>query len=236
MEKDAAGTLAAVAALGYREVELVETFEQEPARLRAQLDAAGLSAPSAHHPIDALRRDLDRVLAAATTLGHRYVVCPWLAEDQRTAAHYRRLAADLGRIGRACRDRGLTLAYHNHEFEFDGTVFRGTTPYDVLLAETDPALVRMELDLYWVTHAGRDPLAYFDKHPGRFPLWHVKDIRDPRGAKTIVPVGEGAIDFARIFAAGERAGLRHFFVEHDNPADPLASLRAGYAHLRRLLA
>lgn len=236
MARDLPGTLAAVAAIGYTEVEFAGYFGQEPAQLRALLARLGLSAPGVHQPIDALRNTLDAVLAAAEAIGHRYIVCPWLAESERTADGYRRLAADLDRIGKACHDRGFQLGYHNHDFEFDPGVFPGTTPYDVLLAETDPELVVMELDLFWITRGGRDPLSYFERHPGRFPLWHVKDMRDVGGAREMVAVGQGDIDFARLFAAGERAGLKHFFVEHDNPADPLASVRASYEHLERILS
>jgi sugar phosphate isomerase/epimerase len=235
MARDLPGTLAALAAIGYTEVEFAGYFGQEPAQLRTLLARLGLSAPGVHQPIDALRNTLDAVLSAAEALEHRYIVCPWLAESERTADGYRRLAADLDRIGKACRDRGFQLGYHNHEFEFDPGVFPGTTPYDVLLAETDPELVVMELDLFWITRGGRDPLSYFERYPGRFPLWHVKDMRDVAGAQEMVSVGQGDIDFARLFAAGERAGLKHLFVEHDNPADPLASVRASYEHLKRIL-
>ncbi|MEX1187592.1 MAG: sugar phosphate isomerase/epimerase [Gemmatimonadaceae bacterium] len=235
MARDLPGTLAALAAIGYTEVEFAGYFGQEPAQLRALLARLGLAAPGVHQPLDALRNTLDAVLAAAEIIEHRYIVCPWLAESERTADGYRRLAADLDRIGRACRDRGFQLGYHNHDFEFDPGVFPGTTPYDVLLAETDPELVTMELDLFWITRGGRDPLWYFEHHPGRFPLWHVKDMRDVAGAREMVSVGQGDIDFGRLFAAGERAGLKHFFVEHDNPADSLASVRASYEHLRRIL-
>lgn len=235
MTRDPAGTLAAVAAIGYTEVEFAGYFGHEPERLRAVLTRFGLSSPGVHQPIEALRSTLDAVLGAAETLQHRYIVCPWVAEQDRTADGYRRLAADLDRIGTVCRDRGFQLAYHNHDFEFDPGVFSGTTPYDVLIAETDPVLVVMELDLFWITRVGRDPLSYFERHPGRFPLWHVKDMRDRNGAQAMVPVGEGEIDFARLFAAGDLAGLRHFFVEHDDPADPLASVRASYDYLDRIL-
>jgi len=149
------------------------------------------------------------------------------------------VAADLNRAGEACRQRGMQMAYHNHDFEF-ADLGGGRTGYDILLAESDPALVQMELDLYWATKAGRDPVALFAAHPGRFPLCHVKDMREPRGAQTMAPVGEGGIDFARIFAQAEQAGLRHYFVEHDNaaeyPGGPLASVRTSYGALRRLLA
>jgi sugar phosphate isomerase/epimerase len=133
----------------------------------------------------------------------------------------------------------MRFAYHNHDFEF-ADLGGGRTGFDILLAGTDPALVQFELDLYWATRARRDPVALFAANPGRFPLCHVKDLRDPQGTQAMAPVGEGTIDFARVFARAPQAGLRHYFVEHDTaaeyPGGPLASLRASYGALRRLLA
>jgi sugar phosphate isomerase/epimerase len=104
-------------------------------------------------------------------------------------------------------------------------------PYDILLAETDPELVRMEMDLYWITKGGQDPLMYFDRYPGRFPLVHVKDMDDTGG---FADVGSGRIDFARIFARSETAGIRHYLVEHDNPRSPMDSIEASHRYLREL--
>lgn len=222
-------TLRTVASIGYREVELAGSFGHPPDELRGLLDELGLAAPAAHHGLDEFRGRLDGLLEDARVLGHRYLVLPWLPESDRTLDGYRRLAAEMNRIGEACRAAGFRLAYHNHAFEFERV--EGVTPFDLLLAETDPALVRMELDLYWLAEGGGDPFAYFEAHPGRFELWHVKDrAADGR----MVDVGAGAIDFASIFGAARAAGLEHFFVEHDAPAEPVASIRASYAHLADL--
>jgi len=106
-------------------------------------------------------------------------------------------------------------------------------PYDVLLAETDPKLVQLEMDLYWMVKGGQDPLAYFARWPGRFPMVHVKDSAGPPDHK-MTAVGAGKIDFKKIFAQSDHAGIRHYFVEHDNPDDPFASIRASYEYLQRL--
>jgi sugar phosphate isomerase/epimerase len=235
MKADVPGTLAALAAVGYRELEFAGyyQYQKDPAALRALLDRHQLTAPSTHVSIDALRSDLAGVLATAEALGHRYVVCPAI-EPGKSVDDFRRTAGELGRIGAACRERGIRFAYHNHDFEFKPV--GGTSFYDVLLEQSDPELVALEMDLFWTVKAGKDPLAYFEKHRGRFPLWHVKDMRDVRGAQQMVAVGEGDIDFGRIFAQAGTAGLEHFFVEHDNPPDPLASVRTGFGHLARLLA
>jgi sugar phosphate isomerase/epimerase len=235
MQQDVEGTLRALAGIGYKELEFAGYYGRQPAALRATLDGLGLRAPSTHVPLAMLRSSLPAVLDAANALGHEWVVCPYLDAPDRTADNYKRLGAEFTTIGRACQARGVRFAYHNHDFEF-ADVGGGRTGYDLLLAESDPAAVQFELDLFWAVKAGRDPIALFAAHPGRFALCHVKDMREPRGAQEMVAVGEGGIDFARIFAAGRTAGLRHYFVEHDNPSDPMASVRTSYGALSRLLA
>lgn len=238
MARDMEGTLAALAGIGYREVEFAGYYDRTPTAVRATLDRLGLRAPSAHVPIDALRADTRAALDAAATIGHRWLIVPWMVEAERTVDGYRRLAADLNRAGALARERGLRIGYHNHDFEFavPAGAADGRRGMDILLAETDPALVDLELDLFWATKAGQDPVALFERHPGRFPLVHVKDMRGLTGAQQMVEVGTGDIDFRRIFAAGTRVGgLRHYVVEHDNPGDPLASVRTSHDNLRRLL-
>lgn len=235
LQRDMPGTLAAVAEIGYREVETAGLFGVAPEAFRAALDGNGLVSPAGHVPIEALREDAGAALSAARTLGQQWLVVPWLGEAERTPDGYRRVAAELNRYGAAAADQGLRVGYHNHEFEFE-ELEGGVRGYDILLAETDPALVDIELDLYWAVKGGEDPVALFERDPGRFPLCHVKDMRDRGGAETQAPVGAGEIDFARIFAHGDQAGLRHYFVEEDNPADPLASIRASHDHLQQLEA
>jgi sugar phosphate isomerase/epimerase len=229
MEKDVEGTLAALAGIGYREVELAGLHGKTPTEMRALLDRHGLSAPSAHIPLEVMRGGWPRALDDAATLGNRYVVCPWIDQSERTLDGYKRIAALFNAAGRAARRAGIQLAYHNHDFEF--APLGGTTGYEVLLAESDRDLVRMEMDLFWITKGGRDPLAYFERFPGRFPLVHVKDMA-ANGA--MVDVGAGRIDFPRVFAQAGRAGIRHYFVEHDEPASPLDSARASFAYLERM--
>ena len=229
MAKDFDGSLARVAEIGYREVEFAGYFGRSPQQVRAVLERLGLDAPAAHVPLEALRDDWERTLEAARTIGHRYLVVPWIPAETRTSAGYRAVADLFNRAGEAARRAGLGFAYHNHDFEF--VPVDGRLPYDLLLAETDPSLVKMELDLYWIGKGGRDPLDYFARHPGRFPMVHVKDAD---AAGRMVDVGRGRIDFGRIFARREQAGIRHFFVEHDDPAEPFDSIRASYEHLRGL--
>jgi len=239
MEGDMPGTLKTLADIGYRELEFAGyyRYEKDPKALRALLDGYGLTAPSTHVPLERLRRGLPQVLSTADVLGHEYVVCPF-STPGNTVEEFRRLAAELDKIGAACRQGGRRFAYHNHDFEFKPAA-GGTTFYDVLLAETDPDNVALESDLFWMTKAGKDPIAMFEQHRSRFPLWHVKDMSDIKGAQTMAPVGEGQIDYRRLFAQAQAAGLAHFFVEHDSaaewPGGSLASVRTSYANLKQLL-
>jgi sugar phosphate isomerase/epimerase len=238
MKQDFEGTLARVAGIGYREVEFAGYFDHSPQQIRAALAHNGLAAPAAHVPFDAIESDWDATLHTAALIGHRYVVCAWIPEERRrTVDDWRRVGQRLNQAAAACRAAGLGFAYHNHSYEF--VPLEGHLPYDVLLASTDPALVRLELDLFWITYGGGDPLAYFRRWPGRFPLVHVKDMT-PKPAPDVAPervmadVGRGSIDWRRIFARAQDAGIEHYFVEHDQPADPLASIRASFDYLRRL--
>ena len=232
MAKDFEGTLARVAAAGYQEVEFAGYYDRSAKDVRAVLDRHGLRAPSAHVSKEDLERNGERVLADAATIGHRYICIAWIAqEERRTLDDVKRVAAAFNRIGERCGAAGMQFAYHNHDFEF--ATLEGKVLYDVLLEETDPALVQLEVDLYWITKGGHDPLAYFTRYPGRVPLVHVKDSAGPPDHR-MVDVGGGTIDFKRIFARRQAAGIRHFFVEHDQPRDPLASIKASYEYLKRL--
>ncbi|HEU4829783.1 MAG TPA: sugar phosphate isomerase/epimerase [Gemmatimonadales bacterium] len=227
LAKDFEGTLAALARIGYREVEFAGLYDRAPADIRGILDREGLMAPAGHYPLEALRDDPNRTLDTAAELGHRYVVVAWLAEADRSSPEALRRTAELfNRIGGAAAARDLRFAYHNHDFEF--APVGGEVPYDVLLAGTDPGMVWYEMDLFWITKGGKDPLDYFARHPGRFPLVHVKDMA---AGQKMVDVGAGSIDWPRILGRREQAGIEHYFVEHDEPADPMASVAASYRYL-----
>jgi len=204
MEKDVEGTIARVAATGYREVEFAGYFGRTPRDVRALLDHNGLSAPSAHVSLapDQWRAALD----AAPVIGHRYLVIAWIpVEQRRTLEDYKRAADRFNRAATEARAAGLQFAYHNHDFEF--MPLEGKLPYDVLLAATDPKLVQLEMDLYWIVKGGQDPLAYFERWPGRFPMVHVKDSAGAPEHR-MVDVGAGKIDFKQIFGQRDRAGIQ----------------------------
>ena len=246
MKQDFDGTLSKVAAVGYKEVEFAGYFDHSPKDVRAAVDRHGLTAPSAHIDYKSLSDDkFPSVIEAAKVVGHEYLVNPWIDEEIRKQPDaWKHAAETFNRAGEACKKAGIQFAYHNHWFEF--LPVNGKLPYDLLLTECDPNLVKMELDLCWITVGGQDPLKYFDRYPGRFPLVHVKDVKrippvTAGGAqdfgssmKDMTEVGSGIIDWKKIFAQSDKAGMKHYFVEHDNPKKPLESIKTSYDYLARL--
>lgn len=233
LEKDFAGTLAKVAALGYREVEFAGYFGHQPAEVKTLLKRLKLDAPAAHVQLSELRGDLRPSIEAAHVIGHKYLLLAWMApEERRSLEQYRRLADLCNEAGARLKREGLRFAYHNHDFEF--TPLEGKVPYDLLLERTDPDAVKLEMDLYWTIKGGARPVEYFERHPGRFHLLHVKDM-DSTPRRFFADVGRGVIDFKSIFARSRTAGVRHYFVENDEPSgSPFESLRVSFDYLRQL--
>ena len=162
----------------------------------------------------------------------------------------KRVAEFFNQTGKSCEASGIQFGYHNHTWEFQPDPnFGGKLPYDFLLENTDPHLVMMEMDLCWISVTGHDPVSYFNRFPGRFPLVHVKDVKQmPKVApgkkdefvdtdfekREMTEPGSGVIDWKRIFSHADEAGIKHYFVEHDDPADPFASIAASYKYLSAL--
>ncbi|HET9995269.1 MAG TPA: sugar phosphate isomerase/epimerase, partial [Candidatus Acidoferrum sp.] len=231
MKTDFEGTIAKVAAIGYKEVEFAGYFDHSAKDVRAILDKSGLDSPSCHVDYAVVEKKWPETLDAAHVVGHRYIICPWIDEKQRIEPDGWKRAAELfNKAGEASRKAGIQFGYHNHSFEFDPALaLGGKLPYDFLLASTDPKLVAMELDLCWISVAGKDPLAYFEKYPGRFPLVHVKDwVKDASSSSGyqgalgqsvkygghMADVGQGSIDWKNLFAHSGKAGIKHYFVEN----------------------
>lgn len=230
MAEDLPGTLQALAEIGYDEVEFAGYFGHAPAEVKAFLDATGLVSPSAHISLDDIRNSPQQLIETAQTLGNRYVALGWLApEERRTLDGYRGHIDLVAGFAEQCRAAGLQFAWHNHDFEF--IELEGQRPIDLILDRTDSALVQVELDLYWITKAGVDPFTYFDRHPGRFPLCHVKDMA---ADTSMADVGDGTIDFAAIFAASNVAGFKHYYVERDDSKDPFKTAARSYDAVSRL--
>ncbi|EGM79286.1 sugar phosphate isomerase/epimerase [Rheinheimera sp. A13L] len=232
MSQSVADTLKLVAGVGYTQLEFAGYFDQTPKQVKHIMDNEGLSAPSGHVPLEVMQQNLDLVIEQAQIMGHKFIVLPYLTDEQRkTLDQYKALAAFLNKAGERIQAAGMQLTYHNHDFEF--FTLSGEVPYDVLLNETDARLVQMELDLYWVVKAGLNPLDLFARDPGRFPLWHVKDMDKAGG---FADVGKGVIDFKPMFAKAHQAGLKHAFVERDHTDNRVETIRQGFSALSTLLA
>jgi sugar phosphate isomerase/epimerase len=250
MKKDFDGTIAKVAQIGYKEVEFAGYYGRLPQDVRAILEKDGLTSPSTHVSYDIVEKNWSETLEAAHTIGHTFVVCPSIDGKQRKTADGWKRAADLfNRAGESAQKAGIQFAYHNHAFEFEPLEALGNKmPYDFLLAETDPKLVKMEMDLCWITVGGQDPVKYFDRYPGRFPLVHVKDwsTKGPGGGDYggatggskkpghMTDVGQGEIDWKRIFAQSDKAGIQHYIVENDEPKSAFDDIKISYDYLAKL--
>ncbi len=232
MKTDMPGTLAAVAQAGYREVEFAGYFGRTPAEVRTMLRDNGLTAPSTHLALEDVQGKFDATAESANAIGIRYLTVASLdMRALKTVDDWKRMADTFNAVGRRVEAAGLRFGYHNHSVEF--TPVAGRMPHEVLIEGTDPALVTFELDIYWAVKAGQEPVAYFSKHAGRFEMVHVKDAT-AAPALAMTDVGSGTLDWKRILGAHATAGIKHYFVEHDNPADAMASIRKSAEYLRGL--
>lgn len=232
-QKDPAGTLEKIARIGYREVEFGGGGydAMDPAMLRSTMDRLGLKSPSAHISYDALLQKFDASVAMAKTLGVDTVVLPWMGEEHRTEAGWAAALPNFNRFPADLKKAGLNFAYHNHDFEFT-TKPGGVSLYDRFLKETDPALVKVELDLYWAVFSGENPAALIERLAPRLYAYHVKDMRADR---SMTAVGQGKIDFASLFKLKGSAGVQHFYVENDQaPAPYLPDITTSFHTLHAL--
>jgi sugar phosphate isomerase/epimerase len=245
IHKDVSGIIAKVAKAGYKDVETYgfdeknQFFKLSPKDFGSLLTSNGLKSTSGHYnPNDFLygkgTDQLRYMIDGSAALNQQHFVIPYLNEDMRKSADdYKALAEKLNVAGELCKKSNLKAAYHNHDFEFKQ--WDGVTGQDILLKETDPNLVDFELDLYWVARSGNDPLELFAKHPGRFKLWHVKDM-DKTNNKLNTEIGSGSIDYRKIFAKGKQAGVQHIFVEQENFAiDPFESITQSNKYVKNIL-
>lgn len=233
--RDLERTLADIASVGYREVELLgsmNNFGMPAARLREVLDRNGLRAPSTHvggNVVD----DLDRNLDDALTLGHQYLVVASLPiQGQRTLDDYRRWADRLNAAGQVTLRRGIRMAFHNHANDL--TPIEGQVPYDLLIERTDPSLVRHQLDTGNTAMAGRDPIEYLRRYGSRFWLFHIKDVPQ-MSATNDTELGKGVIDFRRLLASIDDIDNKFLYVEQETyPGTPLESVRRDYSYISTL--
>ncbi len=234
MQKDGvAATLARIAGLGFREVEFAGYYGKSGAEIRQLLRANGLTSPSTHVSLEQMQgADFPKLVETAATIGHKWINLAWLTPEQRgSVARYEAHAATLLKAQQVARTAGITVGYHNHDFEFEP--LGETNGYEILLDRTRDSGVQFEMDLYWMSVAGKDPVSYWTRFPGRFPMVHVKDSAGPP-SNEMRPVGQGTINWASLFEKRATAGIKHFYVEHDNPTDPWASLTTSVDYLKKL--
>jgi sugar phosphate isomerase/epimerase len=230
---DLPGTLQAVAAVGFRSVELAGLPQISAGELARLLDEAGLRAISAHESMDNLREDANIVADRLAALGCSRVVVPWMPEaDRRTSDDVRRFAVTLGGFAQRFAERGIQLGYHNHNFEF--APLDGTTIWDILLAEL-PREIELELDVYWAALGGQDPVALIEATAGRVRLLHMKDLA-PGSRPHDAPAGEGTLHFPEIVDAARSAGVEWYLVEQDEARAPLDDIARAFRYLESLAA
>lgn len=233
MQQDMPGTLAQVAAAGYKEVEFAGYFGRTADQVRQLLAQNGLTSPSSHLQFDPFGGDPSAVLAFAKAIGNEWGVVPYIPEERRkTMDDWKRITDRLNAIGAQAKSQGLRLGYHNHNFEL-ADMGGGQRPLDYMLKNTDPSLVDFEMDLYWVVFGGGQPIDFFNRYPGRFPMVHVKDSAGPPDNK-MADVGQGTINFPAIFALSEKAGIKHYFVERDDTTDAVVTMRNSAQYLLNL--
>lgn len=237
VSKNLNSTLERVAKIGYNSIEAAgyanrQFYGLKPAEFKKLVNSFGMELHSTHSNISP---DIaDTVIEDTIEAGIPYLIMPWLAPDKRVSLDsYKKLADDYNIIGEKCKNAGITFAYHNHDFEFE--TIEGEIPYNLLLDNTEADLVKMQLDLFWIKKAGFDPIHYFEKYPGRFELWHIKDMDDTQAAANI-EVGRGIIDFETLLKYKEQAGMKYFFIELDNCIlPPFECIELSYNNMKDLL-
>jgi len=256
IDDDVAGTLKKIAAIGYKEIESAFSkksgyYGMKPKGFSAFLKDMGMTWKS-HHvlgapfklppgakmptgadgkpitipPMRNLKDNMQELVDEIAEGGVEFLVCA--STPINTPDDIKSSIDVLNKTDEACKKAGISFAYHNHDAEFRAV--EGQIPYEMFLSQTK---MLMELDLAWATKGGNDPVELFKQHPGRFPLWHVKDL--DKELKNVLPVGEGIIDFKRIFDAASTSGMKHFFVEHDMPKDPMASIKTSFEKINQIL-
>ena len=273
IEQDVEGSMQMIASIGYKEVELFGPypfstekdkaswnaitkmvgfsqsgyFNHSAKQFKALLDARGLSTPAMHVGLDTLRNRMEEAAESAQILGQQYAGIAGIPEEERkTLDDYKRMADEFNVIGENARKHGLKFYYHNHGYGLKE--MEGKIPFDIILERTDPALVFLEMDIFWTTAGGADPVKYLDQYPGRYKLVHVKDMKERKefagdGGNPqqwielfpyITDAGSGVLDLKTILAHAKKSGVEHFIIENDVITNPKDSLEKGYKYVSQL--
>jgi len=233
MAKDAITTLKQIASLGFKEIETARSqkghyYGLGPAEMKSVCDDLDMNLKSGHVHLD---DKWQQTMEEAVESGQEYLICSSMPSEGQNVDNYKKVAEEFNKAGEACQKLGLKFGYHNHEYEFETE--NNQVLYDVLLSNTEADLVYMELDLGWVVVAGKDPLDYFKKYPGRFPLWHLKDM--DMNKKESTEFGKGGLDIPSMMAHKKASGVKHIFIEQEEYAsNPLESMKHNMAYLKNL--
>ena len=236
VKQDFIGTITALAKIGYNSIEAAgyndgKFYGYKPSEYKKVLTDLGLAPMSSHSGINP--ENAKKVAEDTLNAGMSYIILPWISKDKRTSIDtYSKLADDMNLIGEQCNEMGLRFGYHNHAFEFEE--IDGKIPYDILLNQTDADKVCMQLDLYWMVYGGHNPLDYFSKYPGRFELWHVKDMANDEKRES-TEIGSGTIDFPALFNEKELSGMQYYFVEQEAfTMDSMKSVEISFNYLKNI--
>lgn len=232
LEKDYEKTLEQIAEIGYNMLEFGSHYGTSKQSFMQLLNNLNIKPIAGGTSMDPLLKEPEKHIEEQLSMNKKYLVCywPWLSSAENlTTDDCKKAAENLNQVGEKCKKAGIRFAFHNHDMEFKATP-EGDIPFDILLQNTEPDLVTTQIDLYWIKKGGGDPIAYFNKYPGRFELCHVKDM-DDTPKRDFACVGSGIIDFPKIFAQSETAGIKHYIVEHDDPANHMECARTSYNYL-----
>ncbi|MAU72221.1 MAG: hypothetical protein CML04_09005 [Pseudozobellia sp.] len=233
LAKDAKQTLKTIADLGIKKIESARStkglyYGLSPEGMKKECEALDMKLVSGHVALD---DDFENTMEQAVRSGQEYVICSSLPSKGQTVDNYQRVADAFNKAGESCKKLGLKFGYHNHEYEFES--HDGQILYDVLMDNTDPELVYMELDLGWVVVSGFDPMDYFKKYPGRFPLWHLKDMDFKEKEST--EFGNGDLNIKKIMESQKASGVKHIFIEQEEyTSTPVESMRHNMKFLKKL--
>jgi sugar phosphate isomerase/epimerase len=231
MAEDPIGTLKKLAKIGFKELESARSdkgnyYGLAPKEIKKIAAELGMNIRSGHIHVD---NDWQKSIEQATETGQEYIISAILPSKGQTVEHYQASADEFNKLGEECKKANLLFGYHNHDSEFEKV--NGQVLYDILINRCDPQLVKLEMDLGWVVASGNDPFAYFNKYPGRFPLWHLKDV-DPVQKKS-VEFGKGKVDIVGLFKETKKAGMRYYFVEQEDYAvNPFESMEDDFSYLK----
>ncbi|WP_332633542.1 sugar phosphate isomerase/epimerase family protein [Halalkalibacter flavus] len=232
-QKDFAGTLKKVAELGYDGVEFAGYGGLSAIEVRALLDGLGLKATASHVPLAELKNNLKQVIEDQKTLGSQFIVCPYLMPDERSEENYKSLISFLNEAGETCKREGITLCYHNHDFELE-PLQDGRKALEAIFDDVSADHLQTELDVYWLTKAGENPVEWINRYKGRTPLVHLKDMTTD-GEQFFAELGTGGVNIEAVLATGEEAGVEWWVVEQDvSRHTPLESIEISINYLKTI--